>query len=182
MEAGKRGVALALIQEPYVGGAARMKDYRGARIFQGTGEGTVKSTIAVFDHSIDVIQYPEYTTNNIVVVGARTSAWKITLVSFYLEPDQSIGPYLDHLRKIGEMTECKWLIIGGDGNAKNTWWGGSKIDRRGDEMLATLDNLGLHILNTGDVPTFDTIRGDKRYSSYIDVTACSVDLLDRVDG
>ncbi|XP_026331273.1 uncharacterized protein LOC113238652 [Hyposmocoma kahamanoa] len=181
IEAGKRGIALALIQEPYVGATARMKDYRGARIFQNTGEGTVKAAIVVFDNNIDIIQYPELTTNNIIVVGARTGAWRITLVSFYLDKDQPIGPDLEHLRRVGEMTDYKWLVIGGDANAKNTWWGAQKTDKRGEEMLGVLDSMEMQILNYGVIPTFDTIRGGKRYSSHVDITACTTDLLDRVD-
>lgn len=158
-----------------------MKDYRGVRIFQNTGEGTVKAAIAVFDHNIDIIQYPKLTTNNIVVVEARTNAWRITLVSFYFEPDQPISSYLEHLGRVGELTELKWLVIGGDANAKNIWWGGNKVDQKGEEMLGTLDNMELQILNTEEKPTFDTIRGGQRYCSYVDITACTTDLLDRVE-
>lgn len=155
-----------------------MRSHRGVRVFQGAGEGVVKAAIAVFDPDLDVTQYPELTTNNVVVVEVRTSAWKIALVSYYFESDQPVDPYLDHLRKIIGLLDNKYLIIGGDANAKSTWWGSPHIDHRGEEMAGTLHELGLHILNSGDIPTYDYIRGGKRYSSYVDVTACSTGVLD----
>lgn len=58
IEASKRKIAIALLQELYVGGTKAMKAYRGAKIFQytGQGEGTVKAALAVFDHNMDVMK------------------------------------------------------------------------------------------------------------------------------
>ena len=161
-----------------------MKSYRGARIYQCEvdGSGRVKAAIAVFDHDLDVIPYPKLTTNNIVVVGIRTKAWEIAVVSYYFEPDQPIGPYLDQMTRINAEVANGRLLIGGDANAKSAWWGSIKEDPRGEEMSATLDELELQVLNTGDAPTFDTIRGGRAYRSHVDVTACSLDLFDLVDG
>ena len=180
IEATERKVAVALIQEPYVGGSDSMKSYRGVRVFQHPGAGTTKAAIAVFDASLDVTQHPEHTTNNVVVVTVSTKQWKVTLASYYFEPDQPLNPYLDHLTKVAN-TVTRRLIIGGDSNAKSTWWGGSRTDHRGDDMASTLHELGLNILNQGDTPTFDTVRGGKHYSSFVDVTACTTDMLDLVE-
>nr|BAA07467.1 ORF2 [Bombyx mori] len=161
-----------------------MKGFRGVRVFQSTaqGDGTVKAAIAVFDHDLDVIQYPQLTTNNIVVVGIRTRAWEITLVSYYFEPDKPIESYLEQIKRVERKMGPKRLIFGGDANAKSTWWGCKEDDARGDQLMGTLGELGLHILNEGDVPTFDTIRGGKRYQSRVDVTFCTEDMLDLIDG
>ncbi|KAJ8705883.1 hypothetical protein PYW08_012929 [Mythimna loreyi] len=173
-----------MIQEPYVGGTRSMKTYRGARIYQceAEGSGRVKAAIAVFDDDLDVIPYPKLTTNNIVVVGIRTKAWEITVVSYYFEPDQPISPYLDHLSKIKLEMGTGRLLIGGDANAKSTWWGSTIEDHRGEEMSGTLEELELQVLNTGDTPTFDTIRGGVALKSHVDVTACSLNIFDLVDG
>lgn len=161
-----------------------MKSYRGARIYQCEveGSGTVKAAVAVFDNDLDIIPYPKLTTNNIVVVGIRTRAWEIAVASYYFEPDQPIGPYLDQLTKIKLELGTKNLLIGGDANAKNTWWGSTTEDSRGEEMHGTLEELELQILNTGDMPTFYTVRGGIVYKSHVDVTACSLELIDLVDG
>lgn len=183
LEAEKRQITVALLQEPYTGNSKIMKSQRGVRVFQdtGVGEGTVKAAIAVFDKDLIIKQYPKLTTKNIAVVGIQTSAWEITLVSFYFEPDKPIDPYLEQLREIEKENGSKPLIVGGDANAKNTWWGSPKVDRRGEEMCGTLGELDLHILNIGNIPTFDTIRGGQRFTSHVDVTACSTDILDLVE-
>ncbi|XP_063623904.1 uncharacterized protein LOC134795903 [Cydia splendana] len=182
-EAKQRGIAVALLQEPYVGGAKTTRSYNGVRVFQGTGagEGPVKAAIAVFDGNIKITQYPKLTTDNVVVVSVQTSAWEVILVSLYLEPDQPMEPHLEQLEKIAKELEPRRWIIGGDFNAKSTWWGSPVVDGRGEQLSNTLDELGLHILNRGDTPTFDTTRGDRHLTSYVDVTACSIDILDLVD-
>ena len=183
IEAEKRDITIALLQEPYVGNTKEMRGYKGARIFQCTspGEGTVKAAIAVFKQDIYIRQYPELTTNNFCVIGATTGAKEITLVSYYFEPDRPIEPYLRHLALIGEKIGHNRLIIGGDANAKSVWWGSDKGDTRGQEMAGVLEEMALQVLNAGQTPTFDTIRGNQRYSSCVDVTAVSLELLDRVD-
>lgn len=147
-----------------------------------TGEGNVKAAIAVFDHDLKVIQYPQLTTNNIVVVGIQTEAWEITLTSFYFEPEPvSIDSYLLHLKKIESTIGSRRWIAGGDANAKSKRWGSPMCDNRGEEVLGVFTELGLNILNRGETPTFDTIRGGKQYQSHIDVTTCSTDMLDLVE-
>ncbi|KAL0822118.1 hypothetical protein ABMA28_005482 [Loxostege sticticalis] len=182
VEASRRKLAFALVQEPYVGGRKRMKDYRGARVYQNAsvGDGTVKAAIVVFDADLDVIQCPKLTTDNIVVVRIRTSAWEIAAVSFYFEPDQPIGPYLDQMRNVVEVMGPRRLLIGGDSNAKSTWWGSTFEDHRGADMSGTLEESGLQVLNRGNVPTFETVRGGRRFSSRVDITACTEDLLNLV--
>ena len=55
------------------------------------------------------------------------------------------------------------LLIGGDANAKSSWWGSIVEDSKGEEMSGTLEDLELQVLNTGDTPTFDTVRGGRVY-------------------
>ncbi|KAJ0169140.1 hypothetical protein K1T71_014948 [Dendrolimus kikuchii] len=38
-------------------------------------------------------------------------------------------------------------------------------------MSGMLEETGLQILNTGSTPTFDTVRGNKAYTSFVDITA-----------
>lgn len=133
MEGPKRGVAIALLQEPYVGASKSMKGYRGVRIFQSTNKGdrTVKAAIAVFQNDITITQFPKITTNNCCVIGITTSAWEITLGSYYFEPDTPITPYLQHLQRISDKVGSERWIAGGDANAKSTWWGSEVVDARG---------------------------------------------------
>lgn len=120
------------------------------------------------------------TTNNVYVIGVKTGAWEITLVSYYFEPGAPIAPYLQHLEYISDRVGPGRWIIGGDANAKRVWWGSAATDARGVEMTRALDSMGLNVVNKGEIPTFDVLRGGKRYCSHIDVTACSINLLDLV--
>ncbi|KAG6438996.1 hypothetical protein O3G_MSEX000394 [Manduca sexta] len=182
LAAAERRLAFALIQEPYVGGTGRVKNYGAAGIFQCAEreKGPVKAAIAVFDQTMDALICPEFTTTNIVVVKIRTSAWEIVVVSYYFEPDRPVDGYLDQLRDICNRVGSRHLLIGGDANARSLWWS-QEIDRRGEEVSNWLDEAGLQVLNEGTTPTFFTVRGDRAYSSQVDVTACSVDLLDKIE-
>lgn len=92
MEAVNRKVAVALLQEPYVGGAGEMRSRQGVRLYQNTNreEGTVKAVVAVFDENLRVKPHPNLTTNNFVLLGIQAETWKVTLVSFYFEPEAPI--------------------------------------------------------------------------------------------
>lgn len=171
------------MQEPYVGSATTVKSQKGVRIYQSTdvGEGTVKAAVAVFDQNLTVKQYPKLTTNNIAVVGIQTSAWEIAIASLYFEPEKPIEPYLEQLTQIKKEIKTERWIVGGDINAKSLWWGSDVTDGKGEEFSAALDEMGFNILNRGKIPTFDTVRNGKRYRSYVDVTACTTNILDQVD-
>lgn len=184
VEASKRKLAFALVQEPYVGSRRMMKDYRGARLYQNTpvGDGTVKAAIVVFDGELDVIPCPKLTSDNIVAVRIRTSDWEIAAVSYYFEPDQPIGPYLDKLKEVAEELGSRPLLIGGDCNAKSAWWGSATEDHRGADMSAALEEMGLQVLNRGFDPTFFVVRGTRTYTSRVDVTACSEQLMAQIEG
>lgn len=184
IEANRSKVAFALLQEPYVGAAKKLKNYGTARIFQNTnqGDGTIKAAIVVFDGNVEATLCPQFTTNNMVVVKIRTGAWEIVAVSIYFEPKpEPIEPYLEQLRAMTESIDTNMVIVGGDVNAKNPLWGSKKLNQRGEEVAETLDEVKLQVLNTGDTPTFDTVRGNKRYTSYVDVTACTEEMLTLVE-
>lgn len=176
-------VAMVLIQEPYVGNTGRVRGYHGVRMYQNLsgGSGTVKASIAVLDDGVDVLQCPELTTENITVVKVRTKAWTIAVASYYFEPDQPIEPYLVALKAARRATKNR-LIIAGDANAKSIWWGSREDNQRGEQMYGALTEMDMQVLNSGNVPTFDTIRGGVRYSSHVDVTACTEDILNLVVG
>lgn len=159
-----------------------VRGYRGLRIYQNTGTGrvTVKSAIVIFDDKLDITQYPELTTDNIVVIRIQTKAWTLNMVSLYFEPDKPIENYLTHLQRIHKKLGPINMLIAGDFNAKSPWWGSPTEDQRGEQVCGTLDGMGMHIINVGDTPTFDTIRGGKRYSSHVDITACTVGMLNLV--
>ncbi|KAJ0173852.1 hypothetical protein K1T71_011001 [Dendrolimus kikuchii] len=64
------------------------------------------------------------------------------------------------------------MVVGGDVNSKSPWWGSPTEDRRGKRLAGLLNELDLQVLNEGSTPTFDTVRGDKTLTSFVDITAC----------
>ncbi|KAG6438774.1 hypothetical protein O3G_MSEX000213, partial [Manduca sexta] len=182
LEAKARGFDIALIQEPYVGGQGRVRDHRGVRIYQGDNRqgAVVKAAVAVLNDKLTVTQCPSLTTTNIVVVKIQTGIREIVFISFYFEPDKPIGPYLEQLGDIVDKLGPRQILIGGDTNAKSMWWGSESTDSRGEEMAGMLGENGLQVLNDGEAPTFETVRGGRILTSHIDITACTEDILDLV--
>lgn len=56
------------------------------------------------------------------------------------------------------------------------------MDHRGEELYGALEEMSLQVLNEGDTPTFHTVRGNKIYASHVDITACSLDMLNLIEG
>ncbi|CAK1583199.1 unnamed protein product [Parnassius mnemosyne] len=184
-EATWKKISFALVQEPYIGRIGEMKKYPGTRIIQchrePNTEKVIKAAIVLFDDTINITQCPDLTTENIAVAKLRTGTWEMGVVSVYLECNKPIVPYLDTIEKAVEALGNVNVIFGGDVNAWNTWWGSRETDSRGMEVAAKLDELELHLLNRGTDPTFDTIRGGRRFTSCVDITTCSTRLLGRVE-
>lgn len=179
IEAQKRRISLALVQEPYVGAIGELKQHTGTRVVQcGTNRTKpVKAALIIFDDEIGIIENPTLTTENIAVAVLETNTWKIGVVSVYLEDNLPIEPYLDEIHHISATLQLNKIIIGGDVNAWSTWWGSAKEDIRGEAVRGVLDEMEMHILNQGTDPTFFTIRGGKVFKSNVDITVCSSGML-----
>lgn len=184
-EAQKRGVGFGLIQEPYVGAIGRVKDYVGTRIVQKitpTIPGKpIKAAIVVLDQNIRILADPTLSSENIAHAILSTDKWEIEVMSVYFEEDQALLPYMDHIRRILGKSKTKYIVIGGDINAWSPWWGSVVENDRGAELAAFFNEMNLHILNLGDIPTFETIRRGKVYKSRVDVTICSEDMIPKID-
>ncbi|CAH2079757.1 unnamed protein product, partial [Iphiclides podalirius] len=58
-------------------------------------------------------------------------------------------PLLNQMTTAVEGLRVGDVVLGGDMNAWNTWWGSRESNRRGIELAAALDVMELHILNRG---------------------------------
>ena len=72
------------------------------------------------------------------------------------------------------------VIIGGDFNAKSPFWGSQIQNKRGNQLLATLSENDLFIMNKGNSPTFETLRGTRIIRSNIDITLTSKKIVDNI--
>ncbi|KAL0852476.1 hypothetical protein ABMA28_000643 [Loxostege sticticalis] len=182
MEAVKRKISVALLQEPYTGATRLMKTHQGTRVVQCTSSSDkpVKAALVLFDDSIDLTLCPSLTTKNMAVASLKTEAWEVLVASVYLEGDGDIEADISQIGKVVDKSGGNGLILGGDVNAWNIWWGSIDTNVRGESLGGALDEMGLQILNTGTVPTFDYIRGGRRFRSRVDITVCTEDLLTKV--
>ncbi|KAJ2940789.1 hypothetical protein O0L34_g14906 [Tuta absoluta] len=160
-----------------------MKQYIGTRIIQRTYNRTkpIKAAIVVFDDSLEILECPKLTTENLAVAIIKTNTWTLAVASIYFEDHLPIEPYIQQLEHIKNTLDVPMLLVGGDVNAWSTWWGSVREDHRGEILAGTLNDLGMHILNEGDTPTFDTIRGNKQFKSHVDITSCTHELLHAID-
>ncbi|XP_050553864.1 uncharacterized protein LOC126911310 [Spodoptera frugiperda] len=181
--AARKGISLALVQEPYVGNTGEMKQYPGARIIQCTinRQKPVKAAVIVFSDRLRVIHDPQLVTETEAAVLVTSGSLQLGVISVYLEGDQDINHNLVRLKESIPKLRTKNLIVAGDVNAWSPWWGSSYENQRGADYNSFLNEMDLHILNTGDTPTFEALRRDRFYTSIVDVTACSTSLLARVE-
>lgn len=159
-----------------------VNQYTGVRIVQKEQNRTkpVKAAIVIFDNQVEIIPSPTLTNENIAVATLKTDTWTIVVASVYFEDHVPIEPYLEQIKIIRDKFTSTRLLMGGDFNAWSEWWGSESEDCRGEALVGTLDEMGMHILNEGTMPTFYTIRGGKEYKSHVDVTACCAELLPMV--
>ncbi|XP_052741604.1 uncharacterized protein LOC128198763 [Bicyclus anynana] len=179
----KRGVLIALIQEPYVGKTGLLKQHPGTQVIQCTlnRQKPVKAAIIVFGDKLEVIHDPQIVTETEAAVLLKAGPMRLGLISVYYEGDQEIEPYMARTQSVCQRLKTGNLIIGGDVNAKSHWWGWSSEDERGADYVAFLNDMDFHIINTGDTPTFEVYRRGKLCSSIVDVTACSLPLLGKIE-
>lgn len=171
------------MQEPYVGKAGILKQYPGTKVIQCTlnRQKPVKAAVIVFGDQLEVIHDPQLVTETEAAVLLVAGRLKIGVVSVYYEGDQEIDSYLRRTQTACQSLGTDNLIVGGDINAWSPWWGSESENPRGAAYTAFLNSMDLHILNTGNVPTFETHRGDRLCTSIVDVTACSESLLGKID-
>lgn len=101
MEAQRRKVDVALVQEPYVGNLNRVAKPPGTRVVQckSVQDKPVKAAIMIFNDKLEVMIDYATICENIVAIVVRTGEWRIGLVTVYFEGTEPIEPYLGKLRE-----------------------------------------------------------------------------------
>ncbi|GBO99371.1 hypothetical protein EVAR_598_1 [Eumeta japonica] len=140
VEAARRKIAVAIVQEPYIGNIGELRRYPGCRVVQKTAprRGPVKAAIMVLSSDVDVEEDQTLNGENVAAAVIKAGNCRIGVVSVYFEGDMPIGP--------------------------------ERNDARGVDLCDFLDSEGLHILNEGNTPTFEVYRGDRLLKSVVDVT------------
>ncbi|GBP08078.1 Putative 115 kDa protein in type-1 retrotransposable element R1DM [Eumeta japonica] len=159
VEADRRRIAVALVQEPYVGSIGELRRYLGCRVIQKATprRGPVKAAIIVLDSGVDVEEDQTLINENVTAAVIVAGNCRIGVVLVYFEGDMPIGSYLDRVRFVCSKLGTDKIILGGDVNEWSVWWGSEHDDARGVDLCDFLDAEGLHILNEGNTPTFEEV-------------------------
>ncbi|GBP92211.1 Putative 115 kDa protein in type-1 retrotransposable element R1DM [Eumeta japonica] len=179
--ASRRKIAVALVQEPYVGNTGELKRYSGCRVIQRVAPraGPVKAAILILDSDVDVEEDQTLIDENVTAAVVTAGNCRIGVVSVYFECDKPIGPYLDRVKWVCSKLGTNKIILGGDVNAWSVWWG-SERDDAGEQNSATSSTWRVTCTQRREYPR-SKYTGDRLLRSTVDVTACSSALLDRAE-
>lgn len=175
------GIAILLLQEPYVGSKGHLAlGHRVIQYTRPTSSNPVKSAVVVLDPSIKITTNQDLITQNMVCLVASRGTTELGLVCLYWEGSEPIEPYLQLLQQSIPRLGADKVVVAGDVNSHSPWWGSDSEDSRGEALNEFLAMNDLQTLNTGGLPTFSVYRGGRHYKSFVDVTACSSNILHRV--
>lgn len=127
---------------------------RGYRVYHTVRPDKVGKggTAVVIKENINHFEQINYETSAIqaTAVNVKTKSKDITIVAIYCPPGQALGKsdYLQFFQVIGDR-----FIIGGDFNAKHTYWGSANITPKGRQLLAAAEARSCHFQSTGK-PTY----------------------------
>lgn len=105
------------------------------------------------------------------------------IFSVYISPNIPVDEFVGYLNELEECVRrnvhdgryTKDVLIGGDFNAKNPWWGGEKLDARGSQLQEFASSNELDFLNVGNTPTCVRHNG----VSYIDITIANESVINK---
>ena len=172
MNSNTKGSIIVLIQEPYLGsrghpvGLVRPTDCL---------VGDKSARAAVVGLGADLRLCPDLSDRDTTTCQMVDGSKVIHLVSSYWDCKLPLPKVLDKVMdKVGDNN----IIIGMDSNAHSTLWGCDDSDSRGIALEEFIFNRNLVVLNRGKADTFVTPRA----SSIIDVTLCSRNMINHLDG
>ncbi|XP_060809452.1 uncharacterized protein LOC132901769 [Amyelois transitella] len=180
----EKGIAIALVQEPYTGSSGRVKQYPGTRVIQCSSNissrNPVKAAIYVFGDQFRITHDPQLVSETESAAVLESGSFRLGVVSVYFDGTADIGPYIARTKAVCESLNTPNVLLAGDVNAWSHWWGSESENERGTEYCAFINEMEYHILNTGNTPTFEVWRRDVLCTSIVDVTACSPSLLGKI--
>ncbi|GBP83195.1 hypothetical protein EVAR_66746_1 [Eumeta japonica] len=130
VEAERRNITVALVQKPYIGNAGELRRYPGCRVAQKTTQrrGSVKAAIIILNSGVDVEEDQTLNVKNVAAAIIKAGNCRIGVASVYFERDMPIS----------------------------VWWDSEGDDLRGVDLCDFHNSEGLHILNEGNTPTFES--------------------------
>ena len=117
----------------------------------------------------DILKLEDLCSDDCATGIIKVGRINMLLVSGYLDINLGVVPaWL--IKIINYSNKKKYPILFGlDTNAHSTLYG-PVSNTRGEELEEFIVTNGLNTVNVGETPTFETIRGGKLITSFIDVT------------
>lgn len=158
----QRKIDILIVSEPNkkrVSGVEWMKDTRG------------NVAVLCLTKNIGIMEHKAFD-------GYLTLTMKdYTIICCYISPNIDILEYEQEVDNIMDTANNKDVIILGDINAKSTYWGAPKSDKKGNYWLNWLSARDMIVLNKGTKPTF--VRGQSE--SHIDVSLATNKIACRIN-
>ena len=160
---------VCLITEPYnfKGKAASLPS--NAQIVPENTEEHASRAIIMASPNCEVVEVRNLCTKDSAVAHCKIDKVNILLCSVYM--DVTMPVQQDFLNKIMDYADSKnvEIIMGIDTNSHSTIYG-DDTNSRGKDMEEFIIDNGLSVENIGKIPTFETIRGNLKMATCIDVT------------
>lgn len=129
--------------------------------------------------NIDTTLLSQYTNRDICTVEVKLLDETIIVSSIYLPPNDDVTLLLQMIHNIGNLSNSK-IIICGDFNAHPQDWEAGRTNTKGRDVSDLFASLNFYLLNTGNTPTFYTIRNGVELQSIIDLTFISSNLIAKI--
>src|SRR5690606_3517975 len=123
-----------------------------------------------------VIHLSQFSSRDICTCAVHIGNFSATLCSVYLPPNEDVSMLLNSIESI-KSARTGHIIFGGDFNAHHPLWGSCSASQRGNDICDMMGSCDLYLLNTGESPTFFTVRNGTVLSSWIDLSFISSSLL-----
>lgn len=170
-----------LLQEPYHGNAIDVQCIYDLDVFQfPSASNHVKACVVLKEDVGPAIGWTQHSSPNLAIVQIRLRQRTLFLTSAYIEPDVDSLITAERLDVFLKSKPDAIHIIGMDANGSHHLWNCTSCDGRGDNIANIAASNGLSVLNSGDVPTFQSVTHGASCTSIPDVTLASDSIVDSV--
>jgi hypothetical protein len=120
-----------------------------------------RGSAVIIRNNIKHFEEEKYVTCDIqaTIVTVETSKQRLTVSAIYCPPRYNI--YANEFKTLFDKINSRF-IIGGDFNAKHTYWGSRLITAKGRELYKAVTETGCEIFSTGK-PTYWTTDPKKNF-------------------
>lgn len=164
---GKNNIDIALIQEPWIrdNKVMGLDNPSFVLFYLYSTDVKPRSCILVKKH-LSAFLIPNLCDGDTTVVIIENRNKPVIVVSTYFPHSKNSPPHI--ISSICRQPKFGNLVISCDSNSRNTLWGSSGNNERGEELLDFILNIDLNFCNAGNIPTF--VFPGHRWEEVLDIT------------